>query len=85
MQAVGVILVIAMLISPGMTAFILCKRFDTMLLTAIISSCFTSVFGVIISYHLDSATGATIVLMQALVFLGAMIYDKICLWLLNFY
>ena len=65
MQAVGVILVIAMLISPGMTAFILCKRFDTMLLTAIISSCFTSVFGVIISYHLDSATGATIVLMQA--------------------
>ena len=77
MQAVGVILVIAMLISPGMTAFILCKRFDRMLMVAMISSCFTSVFGVIISYHLDSATGATIVLMQALVFLGAMIYDNL--------
>ncbi|MFC0821385.1 metal ABC transporter permease [Moraxella marmotae] len=77
MQAVGVILVVAMLISPGITAFMLCKRFDAMLLLAIISSCTTCVLGVIVSYHLDSATGATIVLMQAAVFVLAMIYHKI--------
>lgn len=77
MQAVGVILVVAMLISPGITAFVLCKRFDTMLLTAIGSSCLTSVMGVIISYHLDSSTGATIVLLQALVFSLALVAQKI--------
>lgn len=77
MQAVGVILVVAMLISPGMTAFILCKRFGTMLLVATLSSCLTAVLGVIISYHLDSATGATIVLLQAVVFVLALIYNKI--------
>lgn len=76
MQAVGVILVVAMLISPGITAFALTRRFHTMLLVATFSSCFTSIFGVIISYHLDSATGATIVLLQALAFVIAIIVSK---------
>lgn len=76
MQAVGVILVVAMLISPGMTAFVLCRRFDQMLWVAVLSSCFTSVFGVILSYHLDSATGATIVLLQAMVFVLALVLAK---------
>lgn len=76
MQAVGVILVVAMLISPGITAFVLTTRFNTMLLVATLSSCLTSIFGVIISYHLDSATGATIVLLQALVFIVAIIISK---------
>lgn len=71
MQAVGVILVVAMLISPGITAFVLCKRFNAMLLVAIASSCLTSVLGVIVSYHLDSATGATIILLQAICFVLA--------------
>lgn len=76
MQAVGVILVVAMLISPGITAFVLTTRFNTMLLVATLSSCLTSILGAIISYHLDSATGATIVLLQALVFIVAIIISK---------
>lgn len=76
MQAVGVILVVAMLISPGITAFVLCKRFYTMLLVAVASSCITSVMGVIISFHLDAATGATIVLLQAMVFMLAVGLSK---------
>lgn len=76
MQAVGVILVVAMLISPGITAFVLCRRFHTMLMVAILSSCLTSFFGVILSFHLDSATGATIVLLQALVFIFAVALAK---------
>lgn len=77
MQAVGVILVVAMLIAPGITAFVLTSRFYTMLLVATLSACFSNVFGVIISYHLDSATGATIVLLQAMVFVGAVIISKL--------
>ncbi|WFF39003.1 metal ABC transporter permease [Moraxella nasibovis] len=77
MQAVGVILVVAMLISPGITAFVLCRRFASMLLVAVASSCLTSFFGVIVSYHLDSATGATIVLLQALVFVLAMSFVQV--------
>lgn len=76
MQAVGVILVVAMLISPGITAFVLTKRFDKMLVLAVLSSCLTSFFGVLISFHLDSATGATIVLLQAMVFIMAVIFAK---------
>ncbi|MBE9590545.1 metal ABC transporter permease [Moraxella sp. K127] len=77
MQAVGVILVVAMLISPGITAFVLCRRFHTMLAVAVASSCLTSFLGVILSFHLDSATGATIVLLQAVVFVLAIIISKI--------
>ena len=76
MQAVGVILVVAMLISPGITAFVLCKRFNTMLVTAVVSSCLTSCLGVIVSYHLDASTGATIVLLQAVVFMLAVAFKK---------
>lgn len=75
-QAVGVILVVAMLISPGITAFVLCRRFTSMLIVAIISSCLTCVFGVILSYHLDSATGATIVLLQVMTFVLAVLFAK---------
>lgn len=80
MQAVGVILVVAMLISPGITAFVLTKRFSVMLCIAIISSCVTSVVGVIASYYLDSATGATIVLCQAVAFALALLFSKIRLY-----
>ncbi len=77
MQAVGVILVVAMLISPGITAFVLCRRFHTMLAVAVVSSCLTSFLGVILSYHLDSATGATIVLLQAITFMAAVLFAKL--------
>ncbi|HDR1022607.1 TPA: metal ABC transporter permease [Pasteurella multocida] len=77
MQVVGVILVVAMLISPGITAFILSKRFDYMLLIAITMSVITSLLGTIISYHIDAATGPCIILLQALFFLIALIYQKI--------
>lgn len=76
-QAVGVILVVAMLISPGITAFVLTKRLGTMLMVAITSSVISSILGVFISYHLDSATGATIVLLQAIFFGLALIISKI--------
>ena len=77
MQVVGVILVVAMLISPGITAFILSKRFDYMIAIALATSISTSLFGTIISYHIDGATGPCIILLQAAVFLTALVYSKI--------
>ncbi|MGY4677620.1 metal ABC transporter permease [Pasteurella sp. P03HT] len=77
MQVVGVILVVAMLISPGITAFILSKRFDHMLLIAMSMSVATSILGTIISYHIDAATGPCIILLQATAFMCALIYQKI--------
>ncbi|SUU37863.1 iron transporter membrane protein [Actinobacillus seminis] len=76
MQVVGVILVVAMLISPGIIAYILTKSFDKMLVIAICVSVFCSIFGVILSYHLDSAPGATIILLQASIFILVLIYSK---------
>lgn len=77
MQAVGVILVVAMLISPGVTGFVLCRRFYSMLIVAVLSSCLTAFTGVILSYHLDSSTGATIVLLQAAVFIVAILISRL--------
>lgn len=74
LQAVGVILVIAMLIAPGITAFLLCKRFDMMLIIAIIVSVFSCVSGTMISFYIDGATGPCIVIMQAIVFILAQCY-----------
>lgn len=76
MQVVGVILVVAMLISPGITAFILTKRFDYMLFIAIMVSVISSLLGTIISYHIDAATGPCIILLQALFFVIALLYQK---------
>ena len=52
MQVVGVILVVAMLIAPGITALTLTNRFDKMLIIAIISAVTASLLGVLLSYHL---------------------------------
>ena len=79
LQAVGIILVIAMLISPGIIAFILCRSFGWMLFVAVIASVTSSVIGTIVSFHIDAATGPCIVITQAIYFVIALIYSKILL------
>ena len=74
LQTVGIILVVAMLITPGATAYLLCDRFDRMMLVAMTSGVFSSVLGTYVSYHLDASTGGCIVVVQTLVFLIAMIF-----------
>ncbi|MFZ7128845.1 metal ABC transporter permease [Avibacterium avium] len=76
MQVVGIILVTAMLISPGITAYVLSKNFNKMLLIAIATATSSSFLGIILSYHLDAATGPTIILLQALCFVLALGYRK---------
>ena len=75
LQAVGIILTVAMLVTPGCIAHLLTDRFDRMLVIAVVSAVASSVFGAYISYFLNGSTGACIVLTQALVFVGAMLFS----------
>ncbi|MGP1931314.1 MAG: metal ABC transporter permease [Arsenophonus sp. ET-YP4-MAG3] len=77
LQAVGIILVIAMLISPGIIGFILCKNFNQMLIISVIASTTSALIGIILSFHFDAATGPCIVLTQAIYFILALIYNSI--------
>lgn len=74
LKAAGVILVIAMLIAPGITAFLLTKRFERMLVIAVIVSVFSTVTGTLISFHIDASTSACIVILQAVIFTLAQFY-----------
>lgn len=74
LQTVGIILVVAMLVTPGATAYLLSDRFDHMLLIAMASGVFASVMGTYVSYHLDASTGGCIVVLQTLLFVLAMIF-----------
>lgn len=74
LKAAGVILVIAMLITPGITAFLLTKRFEKMLVIAVIVSVFSTVTGTLISFHIDASTSACIVILQAVIFTLAQFY-----------
>lgn len=73
LKAVGIILVIAMLIAPGAIAFLLTQRFDAMLAIAAASAIGTSIAGTLISFHIDAATGPTIVVLQACLFVIALL------------
>jgi ABC-type Mn2+/Zn2+ transport system permease subunit len=74
LKAVGIILVIAMLVTPGCIAYLLTDRFNHMLWIATGSAVFSSLAGVYISFFLDGSTAACMVLVQALIFLLALIF-----------
>jgi len=68
LQVVGVVLVVAMLIIPGATARLLTDRFGRMLVLAPAIAVASSVLGIYLSYWLDAASGALVVLVQGAVF-----------------
>jgi len=71
LQTVGACLVIAMVVTPGATAYLLSDRFQTLLLVATALGAATSFIGAYISFFLDGATGGVIVTLQTLIFLAA--------------
>ena len=74
LQTAGIILVIAMLVTPGSTAYLLTDRFDRMLGISIATSVFSCVGGTYLSYHLDVSTGGSIVVLLTAVFMVAMVF-----------
>ncbi|ESR26817.1 metal ABC transporter permease [Lutibaculum baratangense] len=69
MQTVGAFLVIAMVVTPGATAYMLCDRFPRLLVTSVAIGAATSFVGAYASYFLDGATGGIIVTLQTIIFL----------------
>ena len=74
LQTAGIILVIAMLVTPGSIAYLLSDRFERMLLISVVSSVFSCVAGTYLSYHLDISTGGAIVVLMSVLFVVAMIF-----------
>jgi ABC-type Mn2+/Zn2+ transport system permease subunit len=69
LQAVGIILVVAMLVTPAATAQLVTVRFGRMMALAITVGVASAILGLYLSYWLDAASGATIVLTQTAIFL----------------
>jgi manganese/iron transport system permease protein len=74
MQTVGAFLVIAMVVTPGATAYLLCDRFTRLIVTSVSIGALTSFFGAYASFFLDGATGGIIVCLQTLIFLAAFLF-----------
>ena len=73
MQTVGAFLVIAMVVTPGATAYLLCDRFPRLLMLSVAIGAGTSFTGAYLSYFLNGATGGVIVTLQTLIFLATFV------------
>jgi manganese/iron transport system permease protein len=71
LSAVGIILSIGLLIAPGAIAYLLTKRFDRMLMIAVLVTLGSGVLGVYISFFIDSAPAPTVVLILTAIFILA--------------
>jgi manganese/iron transport system permease protein len=77
LQAVGIVLVVAMITTPAATAQLLVKRFGQMIALAALIGVTSSIVGLYVSYALDIASGASIVLTETFAFLVALLITSI--------
>lgn len=77
LQTLGILLVVAMLVVPGATALLLCRRFGSMLAVAASSAAASALIGVYASYWFDVATGGSIVLAQSAQFALAYLFAPV--------
>ena len=77
LQAVGIVLVVAMITTPAATAQLLVKRFGQMIALAALIGVISSLVGLYVSYALDIASGASIVLTETFAFLVALLMTSI--------
>ncbi|MBS3969229.1 MAG: metal ABC transporter permease [Clostridia bacterium] len=75
LKTVGIVLVVAMLITPGATAYLLTYQLSTMLLLSVVFGVMSSVIGVYFSFIYDVATGASIVLAASLLFFLSFLFS----------
>ena len=74
MQTVGAFLVVAMVVTPGATAYLLTDRFQKLIVMSLSIGALTSLVGAYLSYFLDGATGGIIVVLQTTLFLLAFFF-----------
>jgi manganese/iron transport system permease protein len=73
LQTVGAFLVVAMVVTPGATAYLLTDRFGRLIVISVAIGTLTSFAGAYASYFIDGATGGIIVVLQTLIFLAAFV------------
>jgi manganese/iron transport system permease protein len=76
-KVVGIILVVAMLIAPGATGYVLTRSFGRMMAVAIGSAIIATVLGAFLSFRLDASTGPLIVVTQAAMFWTAVGWSRL--------
>ncbi|QUM76021.1 metal ABC transporter permease [Moritella sp. 24] len=74
LQTVGAFLVIAMVVTPGATAYLLSDRFSRVIIYSVLIGATSSFVGAYLSYFIDGATGGIIVVLQAIVFMIAFVF-----------
>ncbi|SFE20183.1 manganese/iron transport system permease protein [Sulfitobacter brevis] len=74
LQTVGAFLVIAMVVTPGATAYLLTDRFPRLLMLSVLIGALTSFTGAYLSFFVDGATGGLIVSLQTVIFLIAFFF-----------
>jgi len=74
LQTVGAFLVIAMVVTPGATAYLITDRFPHLLMVSVVIGAGTSFIGAYLSFFVDGATGGLIVTLQTLIFLVAFVF-----------
>ncbi|HRQ25196.1 MAG TPA: metal ABC transporter permease [Anaerolineales bacterium] len=77
LQTVGVALMVAMLVTPAATAYLLTHRLSTMMMLAAVFASLSGVIGLYLSYYLSIASGAAIVLTATVFFLLAFGWKRI--------
>lgn len=68
-QAVGIVMVVAMLVTPAATAYLITRRFQHMIAASAATGALSAMFGIYLSYYLDVASGAAIILVATAIFL----------------
>jgi len=81
LQTVGVALMLAMLVTPPATAYLLTRRLPTMMVTSALIGAFSGVVGLYLSYYVSVASGAAIVLVSTVIFLLAALFAPRRGWL----
>jgi manganese/iron transport system permease protein len=74
LQTVGVGLVTAMLVTPGATAYLLCKRLSTMMVISAAVGAISTISGLYLSFYIDVASGAAVVLVATGIFVLAFLF-----------
>ena len=77
LQAVGAFLVIAMVVTPGATAYLLTDRFPRLIVLSVVIGATTSALGSYLSYFLDGVTGGVIVVLQTILLLLAFLFAPV--------
>jgi manganese/iron transport system permease protein len=75
LQTVGAFLVIAMVVTPGATAYLLTDRFPRLLVLSVLIGSITSFTGAYLSFFVDGATGGLIVSLQTLIFILVFLFE----------